>query len=159
MMQSAGDRNSPSVAAYIDSVDDKRRETFRVLVDKMRGLVPDGYDENMTWGFPTWEVPLSISGPTYNKKPLMFAALAAQKKHIGLYIMCAYMNEQRKQALLDAHEKAGKKLDMGKSCIRFQHEDDLEWDAIAAAIDVGPEQFAKGAIAEREAAIGKGKRG
>ena len=157
-MQSAGDRNAPSVAAYIDSVDDERRETFRALVDKMRDLVPDGYDENMTWGFPTWEVPLDISGPTYNKKPLMFAALAAQKNHIGLYIMCAYMNEERKAALLDAHAKAGKKLDMGKSCIRFQKEDDIEWDAVAEAIDVGPADFAEAAIAERDAAIKKGKR-
>ncbi|MBW0144277.1 DUF1801 domain-containing protein [Sphingomicrobium clamense] len=157
-MQTAGDRNAASVADYIDSVDDKRRETFRAVVEKMRALVPDGYDEAMTWGFPTWEVPLEVSGPTYNKKPLMFAAVAAQKRHIGLYIMCAYMNEERKAALLDAHAKAGKKLDMGKSCIRFQQMDDIEWDAVADAIDIGPEEFAEAAIAEREAALGKGKR-
>ena len=157
-MTQAGDRNAPTVAAYIDSVDDERRDTFAKLIDKMRGLVPDGYDENMTWGFPTWEVPLSVSGPTYNKKPLMFAALAAQKKHIGLYIMCAYMNEERKAALLEAHKKAGKKLDMGKSCIRFQKEDDIEWDAVKAAIDIGPAEFAEKSMAERDAAIKKGKR-
>lgn len=157
-MNTAGDRNAQTVAAYIDSVDEDRRETFRALVDRMRGIIPDGYDENMTWGFPTWEVPLSVSGPTYNKKPLMYAALAAQKNHFGLYVMCAYMNEERKAALLDAHRKAGKKLDMGKSCIRFQEEDEIEWDAVAASIDIDPEGFAKAAIAEREAAIGKGKR-
>lgn len=157
-MRTAGDRNAPSVAAYIDSVDDERRETFAALIEKMRGLIPDGYDENMTWGFPTWEVPLSVSGPTYNKKPLMFAALAAQKNHIGLYIMCAYMSEERKAALVEAHTKAGKKLDMGKSCIRFREEDDIDWDAVANAIDTDPATFAMEAMAERDAAIGKGKR-
>ena len=157
-MQSAGDRNAASVADYIESVDEGRREIFRGVVEKMRSIIPDGYDEDMTWGFPTWEVPMDVSGPTYNKKPLMYAAVAAQKNHLGLYIMCAYMNEERKAALLDAHAKAGKTLDMGKSCIRFQAMDDIEWDAVADAIDIGPEEFAKAAVAEREAAIGKGKR-
>ncbi|WP_260482655.1 DUF1801 domain-containing protein [Sphingomicrobium flavum] len=157
-MHRAGDRNAPTVAAYIDSVDDGRREDFRALIGKMRSLVPDGYDEAMTWGFPTWEVPLDVSGPTYNKKPLMFAALAAQKNHIGLYIMCAYMTEDRKAALIDAHIKAGKALDMGKSCIRFQNEDEIEWDAVAAAMAIDPASFAEHAKAEREAALGKNKR-
>ena len=158
-MQSAGDRNAASVADYIESVDEGRREIFRDVVDKMRSIIPEGYDENMTWGFPTWEVPLSLSGPTYNKKPLMFAAVAAQKNHLGLYIMCAYMNEERAAALVKAHEDAGKRLDMGKSCIRFKAMDDIEWDAVADAIDIGPEEFAQKAIAAREAAIKGGKRG
>ena len=157
-MQSAGDRNAASVADYIESVDDKRRETFRAVVEKMRSIVPNGYDEEMTWGFPTWEVPLSVSGPTYNKKPLMYAAVAAQKRHLGLYIMCAYMSEERQAALVAAHEKAGKSLDMGKSCIRFQSLDDIEWDAVADAIDIGPEEFAEKAVSAREAAIKGGKR-
>ena len=157
-MRTAGDRNAASVADYIESVDEERRELFRAVVEKMRAMVPDGYDEAMTWGFPTWEVPLDVSGPTYNKKPLMYAAVAAQKNHLGLYIMCAYMNEDRKAALIDAHERAGKSLDMGKSCIRFQAMDDIEWDAVADAIDIGPEEFAEKAVAAREAAIKGGKR-
>lgn len=157
-MQSAGNRNATSVEAYIESVDEGRRELFRDVVEKMRSIVPQGYDEAMTWGFPTWEVPMETSGPTYNKKPLMYAAVAAQKNHLGLYVMCAYMNEDRKAALLDAHEKAGKSLNMGKSCIRFQEMDDIEWDAVANAIDIGPADFAEAAISEREKAIKSGKR-
>ena len=157
-MQSAGNRNATSVEAYIESVDEGRRELFRGVVEKMRSMVPQGYDEAMTWGFPTWEVPLETSGPTYNKKPLMYAAVAAQKNHLGLYVMCAYMSEQRKAELIEAHAKAGKTVDMGKSCIRFQEMDDIEWDAVKRAIDIGPEEFAKAAIAEREAAIGKYRR-
>lgn len=157
-MPSAGDRNAASVAAYIESVDEERRELFRQVVATMRSIVPDGYDETMTWGFPTWEVPLAISGPTYNKKPLMFAAVAAQKHHFGLYVMCAYMTEARQAHLLAAHEKAGKRLDMGKSCIRFTALEDIEWDAVADAIGIGPAEFAEKAIAAREAAINSGKR-
>ena len=149
-MNRAGDRNAASVADYIDSVDEERRALFRAVVEKMRALIPDGYDEAMTWGFPTWEVPLAVSGPTYNKKPLMYAAVAAQKNHLGLYIMCAYMNEARKAALIAAHEKAGKPLDMGKSCIRFQALDEIEWDAVGEAIAITPTEFVKGAAEARE---------
>ena len=156
-MQSAGNRNATSVEAYIESVDEGRRELFRGVVEKMRSMIPQGYDEAMTWGFPTWEVPLDVSGPTYNKKPLMYAAVAAQKNHLGLYVMCAYMNEERKAELVEAHAKAGKKLDTGKACIRFQDMDDIEWDAVADAIDIAPQDFAKAVIAEREAALKSGR--
>jgi hypothetical protein len=152
-MQSAGDRSAPDVAAYVESVDDVRREDFRAALDKLRAIVPPGYDEAMTWGFPTFEVPMEISGPTYNKKPLMFAALAAQKKHFGLYIMCAYMSEDRMERLAEAWESHGSKLDRGKACIRFQHPDDVPWDAVGREIDLPPKAFAQRAEAERQKAL------
>ncbi|MCJ8190815.1 DUF1801 domain-containing protein [Sphingomicrobium aestuariivivum] len=157
-MARAGDRNAPDVAAYVDTVDEARREEFRGALSRLRDIVPDGYDEAMTWGFPTFEVPLEVSGPTYNKKPLMFAALAAQKNHLGLYIMCAYMTEERKERLAAAFEAAGKPLDMGKACIRFQRADDVPWDAVAREIDMDPAAFAEEARVTRAAALKSGKR-
>ena len=152
-MPSAGDRSAPDVAAYVDSVDDDRRENFRDALDRLRAIVPDGYVEAMTWGFPTFEVSLDVSGPTYNKKPLMFAALAAQKKHFGLYVVCAYMSEDRMQRLSDAWEAHGTKFDRGKACIRFHHPSDVPWDAVAREITLPPEDFAEQAEAERRKAL------
>ena len=152
-MQSAGVRSATDVAAYVDSVDEERRDAFRAALDRLRAIVPDGYDEAMTWGFPTFEVPLEVSGPTYNKKPLMFAALAAQKKHFGLYVMCAYMSEDRMQRLADAWKAHGSKFDRGKACIRFTDPADVPWEAVAKEIDLPPADFAKAANATREAAL------
>ena len=154
-MPSAGDRSASDIAAYVDSVDDARREDFRAVLEKLRAIVPDGYDEAMTWGFPTFEVPLEVSGPTYNKKPMMFAALAAQKKHFGLYVMCAYMSEDRKARLAEAWKAHGAKLDMGKACIRFTDPADVPWDAVEREIDLAPADFYEAAEAERQKALRK----
>ncbi|MCM8557711.1 DUF1801 domain-containing protein [Sphingomicrobium sediminis] len=157
-MQTAGDRNAASVEAYIDSIDEKRRDEFRAAFDSLSAQVPDGYDLNMTWGFPTFEVPMDVSGPTYNKKPLMFAALAAQKNHLGLYVMCAYMSEDRMARLEQAWKAHGSKLDRGKACIRFKSNDEVPWDAVGREIDLTPAEFADAATKARDEAIGKGKR-
>ncbi|MCJ7421511.1 DUF1801 domain-containing protein [Sphingomicrobium astaxanthinifaciens] len=150
-MARAGDRAAADVDAYVETIDEARREPFRGALSRLRAIVPEGYDEAMTWGFPTFEVPLAISGPTYNGKPLMFAALAAQKRHFGLYLMCAYLSEARKQRLAAAFEAAGKRLDMGKSCIRFRDPDDVPWDAVAREIDLAPANFVAAAAAARAA--------
>jgi hypothetical protein len=106
--------------------------------------MPDGYVERMAWGMISWEVPIEVSGPTYNKKPLVYAALAAQKNYSSLYLNCAYASAERTEQLRQAFADAGKKLDMGKSCIRFKHADDLPLDAIAREIgSTTPEEFAR----------------
>ena len=72
----------------------------------------------------------------------MYVALAAQKNNYSLYLACAYMDEARSERLREAFARAGKKIDMGKSCIRFKSLDDLELDAIAAEIaSTSPDDF------------------
>jgi hypothetical protein len=91
----------------------------------------------------SWEVPLEVSGPTYNKQPLVYAALAAQKNHNALYLNCVYVSEDRSRRLATAFADAGLRLDMGKSCIRFRRADDLELAAIAREVaSMTPEEFA-----------------
>jgi hypothetical protein len=68
----------------------------------------------------TYEIPLTRYPETYNGQPLAYVALAAQKNKYSLYLTCAYMDEARAMRLRDAHARAGKKLDMGKSCVRFK---------------------------------------
>src|SRR5687768_18006904 len=96
----------------------------------------------MNWGVMSWEVPLELSGPTYNKQPLAYAALAAQKNSNSLYLNCVYASKERTERLKQAWAAAGKKLDMGKSCIRFKKADDLALDLLSEEIaSITPDEF------------------
>jgi hypothetical protein len=100
----------------------------RVVLDHL----PEGYEERMNWGMISYEVPLARYPDTYNGQPLMYAALAAQKRGYTLYLMNEYADGS--PALREGFERAGKKLDMGKSCVRFRRLEDLPLDVIGAAI-------------------------
>src|SRR5688500_11085316 len=86
------------------------------LVARLRALVnraiPPGYEERMSWGMIGWEVPLARYPDTYNKQPLVFAGLAAQKNHTALYLNCVYASAERTERLRSAWAAEGKKLDM-----------------------------------------------
>jgi hypothetical protein len=85
----------------------------------------------MDFGYIGWSVPLSVYADTYNGQPLCYAALASQKNHMALYLMCAYADGPVKKRLVAGFKAAGKKLDMGKSCLRFKRLEDLPLDVIA----------------------------
>lgn len=85
-----------------------------------------------------YEVPLEASETTYNKKPLMYAALGNQKNHMAIYLCGIYCDEALKRQLVDTHKRAEIKLDMGASCIRFKHLDQVCLPAIAQAIAATP---------------------
>ena len=126
--------NARTPAAYLAAQPaDRRKELSRVRQVVKRHL-PRGYREVVNWGMITYEVPLTRFPNTYNGQPLCYASLAAQKRHLALYLMGAYADGSNGQRLKDGFRKAGKKLDMGKSCIRFQKADDLALDAIGDAI-------------------------
>ena len=131
-----------TVADYLAELPPDRRaeiETVRKLVNK---ALPAGYVEGMNWGMITWEVPLELSGPTYNGRPLAYAALAAQKNANSLYLNCVYASEDRTERLKAAASADGKKLDMGKSCIRFKRADQLPLDVIRHEVaSTSPEEF------------------
>jgi hypothetical protein len=123
-------------AAYLKELPaDRRREVGRVR-EMVRKHLPAGYRETMNWGMITYEVPLDRHPKTYNGQPLCFAALAAQKNYLSLYFMP--VDAAALARLKAAFDKAGKKLDMGKSCIRFKRADDLPLDAIGAEIAAVP---------------------
>jgi hypothetical protein len=102
----------------------------------------------MNWGMISYELPLERYPNTYNGQPLSYAALAAQKNYYTLYLMTAVQNSEQEAFLKGAFKKAGKKFDMGKSCLRFKRLDDLPLDAIARVIaSTPPDKF----IAQYEA--------
>lgn len=131
-----------TVAQYLSELPSDRREVIGTIRDLVNANIPEGYDEVMRWGMITWEVPMEISGPTYNGQPLSYAALAAQKNSNSLYLTCAYVAAKRTAKLQEAALANGRKLDMGKSCIRFKKTADLPLDAIGKEIaSTTPTQF------------------
>jgi uncharacterized protein YdhG (YjbR/CyaY superfamily) len=128
--------------AYIAEQEPARAAELARVRDAVNAALPDGYVETMAWGMIAWEVPLEVSGPTYNRQPLVYVGLAAQKNYNSLYLTCACDSPDRTEQLRRAFAASGRKLDMGKSCIRFRKADDLDLEAIAAEIrSIPPPEF------------------
>ena len=99
--------------------------------------LPKGYEEGMQYGMIGYYVPHSIYPAGYHcdpRQPLPFACLASQKNYMSLYMMCVYGDGEDATRFREAWAKTGKKLDMGKSCIRFKKLDDLPLEVIGQAI-------------------------
>ncbi|MGD2120485.1 MAG: DUF1801 domain-containing protein [Gemmatimonadota bacterium] len=109
-----------TVEEYLQELPAERREVVSSVRDVILENLPDGYQETMNWGMIAYEVPLERYPDTYNKQPLMYMALAAQKSHYAVYSSGVYMDPRGEDWVRTEFEKAGKKLDMGKSCIRFK---------------------------------------
>ena len=123
-----------TVEAYLNELPSERR----AIVERVREMVlenlPEGYAESMNWGMISFEVPLETYPETYNGKPLSYVALAAQKHHYALYLNGVYMDPEQQKLLKKGFDEAGKKMDMGKSCLRFKRLDDLPLDVVGEII-------------------------
>jgi uncharacterized protein YdhG (YjbR/CyaY superfamily) len=126
------------IATYIDSLPQDRRETIEQLRNLVLKNLPSGYEEALEWGMLCYQVPLSAYPDTYNKRPLVYAAIASQKNHIALYLNCAYASDELRAEFENRFAKSGKKLDMGKSCLRFKKLEDIDLDAVAWVIAATP---------------------
>ncbi len=129
-----------TVEQYLAELPDDRRGAIATVRDVIVENLPDGYEEEMNWGMITYAVPLETYPDTYNGQPLMYAALASQKNHMAVYLSGVYADEGHREEFLDKYRETGKRLDMGKSCVRFRRIDDLPVELIGetiAAVDVG----------------------
>lgn len=79
-----------TVEDYLAELPEERRAVVRAIREVIRANLPPGYAETMNWGMIAYEVPLARYPDTYNKKPLAYAALAAQKNYYALYLNCVY---------------------------------------------------------------------
>ena len=127
-----------TVEEYLAELPPERREVVSKVRDLVRRHLPKGYNETMSFGMISYGLPLSRYPTTYNGQPLGYVALAAQKNYYALYLMGPYMDAEQGKQLADAFKKAGKKMDMGKSCLRFKKLDDLPLDAVGRAIASTP---------------------
>jgi hypothetical protein len=120
----------------------ERREVISKVRETILRNLPDGYSESMNWGMISYEIPLKMYPKTYNSQPLLYAALAAQKHHYSLYLMGVYQDPNQETKLRGGFKKSGKRLDTGKSCVRFRKLEDIPLDVIGELIaGITPEQM------------------
>jgi len=142
-----------TVEQYLAELPADRRRAISAIRDVIRKNLPAGYAEAMGYGMIGYVVPHSVYPPGYHcdpKQPLPFASLASQKNHMALYLMCMYSDPGFESWFRREWTESGKKLDMGKSCIRFKSLEDVPLPVIAKAIRKVP---AKKFIAYYESAI------
>lgn len=119
-----------SVKGYIESLSKERQQIISVVRKSILSVLPKGYEETLNWGMISYEVPLTICPNTYNKKPLMYAALASQKNYCSLYLTPIYMSEENRINFEQDFALSGKKLQAGKSCVRFTQLEQLPLSVI-----------------------------
>lgn len=125
-------------AAYLASLPVDRRKVIAKVRAVIRKHLPKGYVESMNWGMLAYEVPLNRYPDTYNGQPLMYLALAAQKNNYALYLTSAAGDKPLMARLAAAYKAAGRKLDMGKGCLRFKTLEELPLDLIGALVASTP---------------------
>ncbi len=126
--------DATSVEQYLDELPEDRRHAVERVRDVIVANLPEGFVETMNWGMISYEVPLETYPDTYNGKPLGYVALASQKNHMAVYLSGVYSDDARRDAFLDSYRASGKKLDVGKSCVRFKKLDDLPLELIGETI-------------------------
>jgi hypothetical protein len=127
-------KQAASVAEYLASLPPERRKAIAAVRKVIRANLPPGYEEGPQYGMIGYYVPLSRFPDTYNGQPLCLAGLASQASYMSLYLMCVYGDGKLRAAFERGFRAAGKKLNMGKSCVRFRSVDDLPLDVIGKAI-------------------------
>ncbi len=126
----AGD--SGTVDAYLSELPDDRRAAIAAVRAVILEHLPPGFEEGMQYGMIGWSLPLSVFPNTYNGQPLTIIGLAAQKNYLSLYLMGVYGDEDSR--FREQWQATGKKLDMGKSCVRFRRLDDVPLEVVGEAI-------------------------
>ncbi|MDN3691498.1 DUF1801 domain-containing protein [Chryseobacterium tructae] len=126
---------STSVEDYISKIPEERRESFKKLFDAIKINLPKGFEEATNYGMIGWVVPLKTYPAGYHcapNTPLPFINLASQKNFIALYHMGLYSRPELLDWFVAEYPKYSKrKLDMGKSCVRFKKTEDIPFELIA----------------------------
>ena len=134
--------DAKTISEYLSEMPKDRREAITTVRDIILKQLPKGYEEAINFGMITYQVPLEVYPDTYNKKPLMYAALANQKNHMAVYLTGIYMDENLNQEFEEKYHKTGKRYDVGKSCVRFRKLDDLPLELIGESIAaIGMNEF------------------
>lgn len=131
---------------YIDQVPEDRKEALKKIRSVIKKNLPKGFKEEMSYGMIGYVVPHSMYPDGYHcdpKLPLPFISFASQKNFVGLYHMGIYADKSILDWFTSEFPKhAKRKLDMGKSCIRFKWMDDIPYDLIGElASKITPEQW------------------
>ena len=123
-----------TVDDYLAELSPERREAIATVRQAVLSHLPPGYEETMQFGMIGYVVPLERYPVTYNKQALQYAALASQKQYMSLYLMNVYGDPETEKWFTAQYRASGKRLDMGKACVRFRKPEDLPIDLVGEAI-------------------------
>jgi len=126
-----------TVTEYLAELPADRRAAIKAVRAVIRRNLPTGFEEGMQYGMIGYYVPHKVYPAGYHcnpKQPLPLACLASQKNYMTLYLMCIYGGKEHEARFRKEWAKTGKKLDMGKSCIRFKKLEDVPLEVIGEAV-------------------------
>jgi hypothetical protein len=132
-----------TVDQYLAVLPANRRAALSAVRKVINDNVPDGYEEGMQFGMIGWYVPLSMYPAGYGenpKVPLPLVALGSQKSGMVLHFLCFYGHPTLSTWFTSEYKKSGKKLDMGKGCVRFKKLEDLALDVVGRTVARVPVQ-------------------
>lgn len=119
-----------TIAEYLVELPESDRAVIEQLRKSFRKHLPKGLEEVMNWGMITYQIPLATVPKTYNNQPLAFAAIARQKNYFSIYLMAVYADEVLRKNFEEDYRNTGKRMDIGKACIRFKALSDLPVEVI-----------------------------
>jgi hypothetical protein len=126
-----------TVEQYLAQLPEDRRQAIQAVRKVILKNLDKDYEEGMQYGMIGYYVPHRVYPAGYHcdpKQPLPFAGLASQKNYMSLYLMCIYGSSDHLDWFKRSWAKTGRKLDMGKSCIRFKKLEDVALDVVGEAI-------------------------
>lgn len=126
-----------TVAQYLKELPEDRREAIAAIRETILKNLDKGFQETIQYGGIGYSVPHSAYPAGYHcdpKQPLPFAGIGNQKNHIGIYLFCIYMDEKLMRSFVEDWKKTGRRLDMGKSCVRVKKLVDIPLDVLGRTI-------------------------
>jgi uncharacterized protein YdhG (YjbR/CyaY superfamily) len=126
------------VADYLSKVQDERKPAMQKLYETVKNHLPAGFEEGVSYGMMGWNVPLKTYPDGYHctpGEPLPFLGMASQKNFIAFYHMGMYADKELHDWFVAEYPKHSKrKLDMGKSCIRFKKPDEIPFELMGELV-------------------------
>jgi hypothetical protein len=126
-----------TVEEYLQALPGDRRSAIGAVREVILANLPKGYEERMNYGMIGYVVPHSLYPAGYHcdpNQPLPFACLGSQKNHMAIHLMNVYGDPATEKWFREAWQASGKKLDMGKACVRFKKLEDVPLDVIGQVI-------------------------
>jgi hypothetical protein len=126
-----------TVEQYLAELPPDRREAISTIRETILANLDEGFQETMQYGMIGYSVPHSIYPAGYHcdpRQPLPFAGIGNQKNHIGIYLFCIYGSDGESTRFQEDWKKSGKRLDMGKGCVRVRKLEDVPLDVLGATI-------------------------
>ena len=122
-----------TVTEFLADLSDERRQAIKALRKVIRANIDKPFKESISGGMLTYSLPHSVYPNGYHcnqEQPLPFASIASQKSHIGLYLFCVYCQADGPDQFREEWLATGKKLNMGKSCVRVKKLDDIPLEVV-----------------------------